>query len=51
MSMIRQESLLNIDVLYNLEPTQGYDDHFSTASIAPILQVVGKNRDSIHWKH
>lgn len=42
MSMIRQESLLSIDVLYDLEPTQRYDELFATISIVPILQVVGK---------
>lgn len=35
MSILRQESLLSIDVLYDLEPTQRYDELFSTLTIDP----------------
>ncbi|WP_416147930.1 transposase [Salipaludibacillus sp. HK11] len=45
MSILRQESLLSIDVLYDLEPTQRYDELFSTLTTGPIvLMVLKKSR-------
>lgn len=38
----RQESLFDLQELYNLEPTQRFEHVFSSVSIAPLLDVVGK---------
>ncbi|MBB5174426.1 transposase [Texcoconibacillus texcoconensis] len=42
MSIVRQESLFSIEVLYELEPTQRYDEVFSSINIAPMVNVVAK---------
>lgn len=42
MPIIRQESLFDMQELYDLEPTQRYDEIFSTISIDPIVSVVAK---------
>ncbi|GBF12650.1 IS1182 family transposase [Tepidibacillus sp. HK-1] len=42
MPIIRQESLFNIQELYDLEPTQRFEAIFSTIDIDPILAVVAK---------
>ncbi|MGJ9385211.1 hypothetical protein [Salipaludibacillus sp. CF4.18] len=42
MSILRKKSLLIIDVLYDLEPTQHYDELFATLTIDPILHMVAK---------
>lgn len=42
MSIIRQESLFDLQDLYDLEPTQRFDAIFSAIDIDPILTVVSK---------
>ncbi|MCZ2845462.1 MAG: transposase, partial [Candidatus Bathyarchaeota archaeon] len=42
MSIVRQESLFSIQILFDLEPTQRYDEIFSAIDINPILTVVAK---------
>jgi transposase len=42
MPIIRQESLFDIQDLYDLEPTQRFEAIFSTIDIDPILSVVTK---------
>jgi len=42
MSIIRQESLFDIQDLYKLEPTHRFDAIFSTLNINPILMVISK---------
>lgn len=42
MPIIRQESLFDLQDLYNLEPTQRFDAIFSAVDIKPILRVVSK---------
>ena len=42
MSIVRQESLFDIQILLDLEPTQRYDEIFSAIDIHPLLNVVAK---------
>src|SRR6476659_432870 len=42
MSIIRQESLFDIQDLYNLEPTRRFEAIFSILTIEPVLAVVSK---------
>ncbi|MCM3735211.1 transposase [Bacillus cytotoxicus] len=42
MSIIRQESLFDIQDLYDLEPTRRFEAIFSTLTIEPVLAVVSK---------
>ncbi|WP_096190372.1 transposase [Evansella halocellulosilytica] len=41
-TIVRQESLLSIEALYELEPTQRYIELFSEINIAPVVNVVAK---------
>lgn len=42
MSIVRQESLFSMQILFELSPTQRYDEIFDTINIHPILAVVAK---------
>ncbi|MDQ0253522.1 transposase, partial [Evansella vedderi] len=42
MSIVRQESLFSMQILFDLEPTQRYDEIFSAIDINPILSIVAK---------
>ncbi|WP_257009838.1 transposase, partial [Evansella halocellulosilytica] len=42
MSIVRQESLFSMQILFDLEPTQRYDEIFSAINIHPLLTVVSK---------
>ncbi len=42
MSIVRQESLFSMQFLFDLEPTQRYDEFFSAIDISPILTIVAK---------
>lgn len=42
MSIVRQESLFSMQILFDLEPTQRYDEIFSAIDIHPILAIVAK---------
>ncbi|MDQ0258018.1 transposase, partial [Evansella vedderi] len=42
MSIVRQESLFSMQILFDLEPTQRYDEIFSAIDINPILIIVAK---------
>src|SRR5690554_5260575 len=42
MSIVRQESLFSMRILFDLEPTQRYDEIFSAIDIHPILNIVEK---------
>ncbi|WP_391559527.1 transposase [Robertmurraya sp.] len=42
MSIVRQESLFSMQILFDLEPTHRYDEIFSAININPILNVVAK---------
>ncbi|EON70224.1 MULTISPECIES: hypothetical protein [Lysinibacillus] len=42
MSIIRQESLFDMQVLFDLEPTQRFNSVLSGIDIHPILDVVMK---------
>ncbi|MDQ0253747.1 hypothetical protein J2S74_001119 [Evansella vedderi] len=42
MSIVRQESLFSMQILFDLEPTQRYDEIFSAIDINPILTTVAK---------
>ena len=42
MSIVRQESLFSMQILFDLEPTQRYDEIFSAIDIHPILNIVEK---------
>ncbi len=46
MSIVRQESLFSMQILFDLEPTQRYDEIFSAVDINPILTVVAKKSNS-----
>ncbi|MDQ0258109.1 hypothetical protein J2S74_005574, partial [Evansella vedderi] len=37
MSIVRQVSLFSMQILFDLEPTQRYDEIFSAIDINPIL--------------
>lgn len=42
MSIVRQESLFSMQILFGLEPTQRYDEIFSAIDITPVLRIVEK---------
>lgn len=42
MSIVRQESLFSMQILFDLEPTQRYDEIFSAIDIHPLLRIVEK---------
>ena len=42
MSIVRQESLFSMQNLFDLEPTQRYDEIFAALDINPILTIIAK---------
>lgn len=44
MPIIRQESLFDLQDLYDLEPTQRFDALFSAIDIGPVLHQLSKKR-------